>query len=128
VTESGRLARSLGLALVASPLVLDTLEDLANRRSRESARGEKTCLLRTFGLGFWEPAVFLAPNGLGTRQFGLAQLGARLFDQRLGDRVALQLPDNPVGAKPRRAAVDQALSEALIGQPALAFKRIEQSF
>ncbi len=63
--ESGRLARSLGLALVASPLVLDTLEDFADRRARESARGEKARLLRTLGLAFPEAGRISCAKRLG---------------------------------------------------------------
>jgi hypothetical protein len=85
-------------------------------------------LPRPLGWRFWKLAVFLAPYGLGASQFGFAQLGARLFDQGLAKRVALELTDDAVRAEPRCAAVDQALGETRIGQPAFAFERIEQSF
>ncbi len=112
--------------LFAAPLFVDTLENFADRRARKTARREKARLLRALSRGLRKLTEFLTPHSLSARQFGFAQLSARLLDQRLIYRVLLQFADDPARAKPRRAAMDEAFGKPRIGQPVLGLQRVEQ--
>src|SRR5579863_6974877 len=115
-------------SLQAVPILVAALQDVDDRRAGETTHGQKARLLGALGRGFGKAAVLLAPNGLRASQFGLAKLRADCFDQGVAHRVPAQFADDPARPHARRAAMDEAISKARIGQPAFALERIEQWF
>lgn len=121
-----RVALTAGL-LLAQPLFVDALQDLADRGRRKPTRCQKARLLRAVSRRFRQLAELFAPHGLRSRQLGFAQIGPRFFDERAIQRMLLQFTDDTARAKTRLAPMNQAFREARIRQPVLGFERIEHS-